>query len=318
MHKLIIIGSGPAGLTAAIYSGRANLQPLVIEGRAPGGQLMGTTLVENWPGDKRIMGPQLMSEMRAHAVACGAQFVSDEVVEIVPLPSAHNGCSMFNIKTSSSGDFEAHALIVASGASPKKLHVPGEDTYWGKGVTTCAVCDGALFANKPVVVVGGGDTAMEDALFLTKYTDDITIIQLFDKLTASYAMQQPVLANTKIKILYHQAVKEIIGESGHARQLVVTDQRNGEQTTVEAEGIFIAIGQVPNTKFLKGLINLDEYGYVRLHEAKSDRFSMLTATSVPGIFAAGDVADQRYRQAISSAGSGCMAALDVERYLKKY
>lgn len=312
MHKLIIIGSGPAGLTAAIYTGRANLQPLVIDGRAPGGQLMGTTIVENWPGEKRIMGPELMSKMREHATACGAEFLSEEVVGI------ERQNDSFKLQTSTSGSLEATAIIIASGASPKKLRIPGEDTYWGKGVTTCAVCDAALYANKSVVVVGGGDTAMEEALFLTKYTDNITIVQILDRLTASYAMQQPVLANSKIKLLYGSAVTEVKGDGQRVQGVVITERASKQQKTLPADGVFIAIGQVPNTQFLQGLIDLDGHGYVRLQEAKTNGFSLLTATSVPGIFAAGDVADPRYRQAISSAGAGCMAALDVERYLKKY
>ncbi len=359
MENLIIVGSGPAGLTAAIYTGRANLKPLIIEGRAPGGQLMGTTLVENWPGYKQIMGPALMAQMREHAAACGARFLSDEAtkIEIVKgsskqeevdrahpesstssdlkafdtqmtvegftpeaprrIEGSKRASDSFSIATSKNGTLHASAIIVASGASPRKLKVPGEETYWGKGVTTCAVCDGALYADKPVVIVGGGDTAMEEALFLNKYTDDITIIQLLDKLTASYAMQQPVLANKKIKILYQAAISEIKGDADHAREVVITDQQTKAQTTLKADGIFIAIGQIPNTQFLKGIVDLDQHGYVQCHEAQTERFSMLTATSVPGIFAAGDVSDPRYRQAVSAAGSGCMAALDVERYLKK-
>lgn len=302
LKKLIIIGAGPAGLTAAIYAARANLKPLVIEGPAPGGQLMGTSAVENWPGEKSIMGPQLMMNMRDQAKALGVEFLSESVsaVDFKKRP--------FTIKTDRNKEVTAQAIIIATGATPKRLGIPGEDTYWGKGVTTCAVCDGAFYPNKQVVVIGGGDTAMEDASFLRKFTDKITIIQIGDKLTASHAMQQRVLNDKAIKIVYNTAVTKFDGDGQHVTSITMTDQKTNKAQTMPIDGAFIAIGLQPNTKSFEGQVAMDKWGYITLTKG--------TETSVPGIFAAGDVHDFRYRQAITSAGWGCMASLDAERYLK--
>jgi len=301
VDDLIIIGSGPAGLTAGIYAGRADLKPIIIDGTTPGGQLIGTSYVENWPGYIRILGPDLMASMRDHAQHYGSTFVDGA------LTSTDFSKPPFKLTINQDQTMQAHAVIIASGASPRRLGVPGEDTYWGKGVTTCAVCDGALYKNRPVIIVGGGDTAMEDASFMTKFTDDITIIHMLDKLTASHVMQQRVVNNPKIKILYTSTVTEIRGNKEHVTELVVTNITSKQQKKLSADAVFIAIGLEPNTKPFENQLELLKNGYIKVTNG--------THTSVPGVFVAGDVADFRYRQAITAAGTGCMAALDVERYL---
>jgi thioredoxin reductase (NADPH) len=301
-ENLIIVGSGPAGLTAAIYASRAHLKPIVIEGTMPGGQLMGTSFVENWPGITSIMGPELMRNLREHAISFGAQIVPGNVV------SVSTASTPFSVQTDHSETYTAHALILALGATPKRLGCPGEDEYWGKGVTTCAICDGFFYAGKKVIVVGGGDSAMESASFLTKFTDAITIVHVLDTLTASSAMQERVLKNKATSIIYNSTVTMIQGNGEHVTHAVLTNQKTKAETTVEVDGIFIAIGLTPNTEILKNKVELDKYGYIKITDG--------TKTSVEGIFAAGDVQDYRYRQAITSAGSGCMAALDAEQYLR--
>jgi thioredoxin reductase (NADPH) len=300
-EKLVIIGSGPAGLTAAVYAARANLRPILIEGNKPGGQLMGTSYIENWPGNKSILGPKLMQNMREHAEHFGTKIVSGEA------HSVDFSNSPFLVKTDSGESFYALSVIIATGANPKKLGCPGEEAYWGKGVTTCAVCDGALYKNKPVVVIGGGDTAMEDAAFLRKFTDKITIVHILDKLTASHAMQQRVVNDKKINIIYNSTVTEFFGDESGLSGAMVTNQETDAKEKIEVDGAFIAIGLDPNTKIFKGQIELDNWGYVKVKDQAK--------TSVPGIFVAGDVHDFRYRQAVTAAGAGCKAALEAERYL---
>jgi thioredoxin reductase (NADPH) len=299
--KVVIIGSGPAGLTAAIYAGRARLQPMVIQGNNPGGQLMGTTLVENWPGIKSIMGPKLMMDMQEQALACGAEFVSGMVTEI------DTTLRPFVLTTNHGITIAADTVIVATGAVPKRLNVPGEQEYWGKGVTSCAVCDGAFYKDKKVIIVGGGDTAMEDASFMTKFTNEITIVHILDKLTASAAMQERVVGNSNIKIIYSSTVSEIKGNGDHVTGAIITNKLTGKEETITTDAVFVAIGYSPKTDIFKGKLETDDFGYLKVTNH--------THTSVPGIFSAGDVADYRYRQAVTSAGSGCMAALDAERYL---
>lgn len=303
-YPLIIIGSGPAGLTAGIYASRANLNPLIIEGSQPGGQLIGTSFVENWPGDQRILGPELMVRMREHAQQSGCSFIADEVIDIEVTRRP------FTLVTKSYGSFKAHAVIIATGATPKRLGCPGENEYWGKGVSTCAVCDGTFYRDMPVTIIGGGDTAMEDASFMSKYTNNITIVHLLDKLTASATMQERVLNNSAIKILYKKMVTEIIGDDNRVTGLKIKDTETGTVEKIPALGIFIAIGLSPNTKIFQNKLDLDSHGYLRLTNN--------TQTSVPGIFGAGDVADYHYRQAVTSAGSGCMAAMDAERFLSEF
>jgi thioredoxin reductase (NADPH) len=302
-EKLVILGSGPAGLTAAVYGARANLHPLVIEGSQPGGQLMGTTHVENWPGCISILGPTLMIQLRGHAAHFDTRFLSQEVCEV----DLHK--HPFTLRTTKGLIIQTHALIIATGATYRKLHCLGEDEYWGKGITTCAVCDGAFYQGKKVIIVGGGDTAMEDASFMTNFTNDITVVHILPHFTASYPMQQRVLQNPAIKIIYESTVTEIRGDGNRVTEVVVTHQKTGEKTIVAADGIFIAIGLRPNTTLFKGQLELDKHGYILLKDT--------THTSIAGVFAAGDVADYRYRQAITSAGTGCAASLDAERYIKE-
>lgn len=301
IHNVVIIGSGPAGLTAALYTGRAFLKPIVIEGPNPGGQLMGTTAVENWPGDKSIMGPELMMKMKDHTKHFGAHFVSDSVT------SVDFSQKPFSIITDKQ-TFKTNSVIIAAGASPNKLGCPGEEEYWGKGVTTCAVCDGAFYPEKEAIIVGGGDTAMEDASFMTKYTDKITIVHILDKLTASPAMQKRVLEDPKINIIYSSTLTNIKGDGTHINEVEITNQETQEKKTLKADVVFLAIGQKPNTQIFKDQLKMDEIGYLELNDK--------TKSSVEGIFIAGDIADYKYKQAIVSSGSGCMAALDAQRYLE--
>jgi thioredoxin reductase (NADPH) len=303
VHNLIIIGSGPAGLTASIYAARANLNPLLIEGKKPGGQLMTTTIVENWPGNTQIMGPELMKNMRDHAAAYGTQFIPGDIVSVDFTKKP------FTLIDHKDNHYQSNAVIIATGATPKRLGCPGEDTYWGKGVTTCAVCDGAFYKDVPVVIIGGGDTAMEDASFMLNYTNDITIVHILDAFTASHAMQERVVNNPHIKKIFNSTVTEIKGDGNKVTGVLISNQKTGKAQEIPANGVFVAIGLRPNTKPFEGHIELLANGYIKV-------FSH-TKTSVSGVFAAGDVQDYRYRQAITSAGAGCMAALDAERYLKK-
>jgi len=301
IYNLIIIGAGPAGLTAGIYSSRAELKPLIIEGQQPGGQLMGTTYVENWPGEKSILGPKLMMNMHEQAKNLECEFKATTITKV------DFSEKPFKLWTKKNELLQAKSVILATGSIPNRLKCPGEEEYWGKGVTTCAVCDGAFYKNRPVIIVGGGDTAMEDASFMTKFTDQITIIQILDKLSASVAMQKRVLDNPKIKIIYNSTISEIKGDGSHITEAVVKNKNSGETENLKTNAIFVAIGLRPQTDFVKGQIKLDNFGYIEVKDH--------TKTSVEGVFAAGDVVDYRYRQAVTSAGAGCMAALDAERYL---
>lgn len=304
IHELIIIGSGPAGLTAGIYAGRANIKPLIVEGKTPGGQLMGTTHIENWPGNKSILGPTLMMNIRDHAKHFGSTFLTEEIVKV------DFSQRPFTLWTHRNKELKAHAVIIATGAIPNRLNCPGESEYWGKGVTTCAVCDGAFYPDKRVLIIGGGDTAMEDASFMTKFTDKITIVHILDKFTACAAMQERVLNNPKINIIYNSTVTEFKGDGSHVSQAIITNKLTNETQVLDVDGAFLAIGLRPSTQVFKDQLELNEWGYVKVTNH--------TNTSIPGIFAAGDVEDYRYRQAITSAGSGCMAALDAEKYLEQY
>lgn len=301
-HNLIIIGSGPAGLTAAIYAARANLEPLLFDGNKPGGQLMGTSYVENWPGVKSILGPELMMHMRDQAATLGTTFVG-ETIQRVSLQERP-----FTLTSTSGNTVYAHAIIIATGASPNLLGCPGEQEYWGKGVTTCAVCDAAFYKDKRVIVVGGGDSAMENASFLRKFTDKITIVHILDRLTASPAMQERVINDPAITIIYESTVSEIRGNGNQIQEVSIINKRDNSTSVLPTDGLFISIGLKPNTTPFKDQITLDKHGYIMVKEH--------TQTSIPGVFAAGDVQDFRYRQAITSAGSGCMAALDAYEYLK--
>jgi thioredoxin reductase (NADPH) len=303
IEKTIILGSGPAGLTAAIYAARAGLEPVLFEGSSPGGQLMGTSYVENWPGEKKILGPELMKNMRDHVHHLGTRIIAQEVIRV------HLDQQPFTLITKK-GTYTTHTLIIATGATPKKLGCPGEATYWGKGVTTCAVCDGAFYKDKKIIVVGGGDTAMEDASFMTNFTQQITVVHILEQLTASKAMQERVLNNPHTRVLFNSTITTIKGNGTHVTGVTITNKKTGEHTEETTDAVFIAVGLLPATDLFKNQLALYENGYIipKNH----------TQTSVPGVFVAGDVADFRYRQAVTSAATGCMAALDAERYLKEH
>jgi thioredoxin reductase (NADPH) len=301
-RNVIIIGSGPAGLTAALYSARANLAPLVIEGLEAGGQLMLTTLVENFPGHRDgIMGPELMAEMRAQAEKFGAEMVQAHV-ERVDL------CASPIVVRTSDAEYTARTLIIATGASARLLGLPSERTLMGHGVSTCATCDGYFFRGHEIAVVGGGDSAMEEAVFLTRFASKVTVVHRRDTLRASKIMQEKARANPKIAWMLDTEVEAIHdGGKGEVTSMVVRNNKTGVVTEVPVSGVFVAIGHTPNTALFKGQIELDLNGYIITHDGPK--------TSVPGVFACGDVQDHIYRQAITAAGSGCQAAIDAEHYL---
>ncbi len=302
MPRLVIIGSGPAGLTAAIYAARANLSPLLIEGWQSGGQLTTTTEVENYPGfSTGIMGPELMKEMRGQAERFGTEFLTGDVsaVDLSTRP--------FCLTIDGERAIEAEALILATGASPIRLGLPNEQRLTGYGVSTCATCDGYFFRERDVVIVGGGDSAVEEATFLTKFARTVTVVHRRDKLRASKIMQDRAMSNEKISFAWNSVVEDILGKdlvTGVRLKNIVT----GASTDLACAGVFVAIGHRPNTDLVKGQLEMDEHGYILTSRG--------THTTVPGVFAAGDVQDATYRQAITAAGSGCMAAIDAERFLE--
>ena len=303
MRNVVIIGSGPAGLTAAIYAGRANLSPLLIEGTQAGGQLALTTEVENYPGfHHAIMGPELIKEMRAQAERFGTEFLRGDV-SAVDLKRSPITLTIDGERT-----LETRALIIASGASANMLGLAGEKRLLGHGVSTCATCDGFFFKGKELIVVGGGDAALEEATFLTKFATKVTVVHRRDQLRASKIMQDRAGNNPKIGFIWNAAVEEILGDPLVAG-VRLKDLKTGAVTEKPCDGVFVAIGHSPNTKLFAGQLDLDEKGYIRTHDG--------TRTSLPGVFAAGDVQDHWYRQAVTAAGSGCMAAIDCERYLEE-
>ena len=308
-HRVIIIGSGPAGLTAALYAGRASLNPVVFEGVQPGGQLTITTKVENFPGfPKGIMGPELMDVFREQAQRFGAESVFKHITKVDFLQRP------FRL-WSDKEEYSADAVIVSTGASAKLLDIPSEKEFMGYGVSACATCDGFFFKNQEVVVVGGGDTAIEEATFLTKFASKVTIVHRRDALRATKIMQEKAFKNPKIAFAWDSIVEEILGTTANGKKVVtgvrLKNVKTGSVSTKTVDGVFMGIGHKPNTELLKGQLEMDAIGYLVVQDRS-------TRTNIPGVFAAGDVADSVYRQAISAAGTGCMAAIDAERWLESH
>lgn len=303
IENVTIIGTGPAGLTAAIYSARANLSPLCIEGEQPGGQLTITSDVENYPGfAEPVMGPQLMDNFRKQASRFGTRFLTGTIV------AADLATHPFTLQLSDGKTVRTRTLIIATGASAKWLGLPSEKRLMGKGVSACATCDGFFFRNMDIAVVGGGDTAMEEATFLTRFAKTVTVIHRRDKLRASKIMQEKAFKNPKIKFVWDTGIDEIFGDQA-VTGMRLTNLKTGEKSEMPVEGVFIAIGHEPNTKAFRDQLKCDETGYLLVEPGS-------TRTSVPGVFAAGDCADHVYRQAVTAAGTGCMAAIDAERFLE--
>lgn len=309
-HRLIILGSGPAGYTAAVYAARANLQPVVITGMIQGGQLTTTTEVDNWPGDvEGLQGPDLMDRMRRHAERFNTQIVFDHInkVNLQQRPFVLQG---------DSGEYTCDALIIATGASAQYLGLESESAFMGKGVSACATCDGFFYRNKPVAVVGGGNTAVEEALYLSNIASHVTLIHRRETLRAEKIMQDKLFAKTKtgnITIIWNHALSEVLGDDMGVTGLEIISTQDGSTQKLAVDGVFIAIGHKPNSDIFAGQLDMKD-GYIKIHSGTEGN---ATQTSVPGVFAAGDIADHIYRQAITSAGFGCMAALDAEKFLDK-
>jgi thioredoxin reductase (NADPH) len=302
VRNLIIIGSGPAGYTAAVYAARANLRPLVIEGAQAGGALMTTTEVENFPGfPDGILGPELMDNMRKQAERFGAEYITDDMSRV------ELGGAVKRVWIGST-EYRARAVVVATGSAWRPLGVPGEKELLGHGVSSCATCDGFFFRGQHIVVVGGGDSAMEEATFLTRFGETVTIVHRRDQFRASKIMAERALSNPKITVRWNTVVTEILGDDGKVAAVRLKDTTTGEESTLETKAVFVAIGHDPRTDLFRGQLDLDDNGYI-LVDAPSTR------TSLPGVFAAGDVVDHTYQQAITAAGTGSAAALDAERYI---
>ena len=302
-RNVVIIGSGPAGFTAALYAARANLKPLVLEGTQPGGQLTITTDVENYPGfPDGILGPELMDKMRQQASRFGAECKYETVsgVNFSDRP--------FEITTEKE-TYLSDTVIITTGATAMFLDIPGEKQYMGHGVSACATCDGFFFSNQEIIVVGGGDTAMEEATFLTKFASKVYVVHRRDELRASKTMQERAHKNEKIEFIWDSELTEILGEDSNVNSVKIRNVKSGDEKVMPIQGVFMAIGHRPNTEIFKGTLDMNDVGYLKVNNGS-------TATNVDGVFAAGDVADHIYRQAITAAGTGCMAAMDAERWLE--
>jgi thioredoxin reductase (NADPH) len=309
--RMLIVGSGPAGLTAAIYGARAGLQPIVVQGLQPGGQLTITTDVENYPGFRDVIqGPWLVQEMQAQAEHVGTRMVWDTITE-VDLSGHGRPGTMFRAIGDSGDVYEGETLVIATGAQAKWLGVPGEHELSGKGVSACATCDGFFYRGKKVVVIGGGNTAVEEALYLTNHSEDVTVIHRRDTFRAEKILQDRLFAHPNIKVLWNKAVDHFVGDAfaGGLTGVALTDTRTGERSIEPTAGAFVAIGHAPATELFKGKLDLDDSGYITV-------FPGSPRTAIPGVFACGDVMDHTYRQAVTAAGTGCMAALDAERFVQ--
>jgi thioredoxin reductase (NADPH) len=302
LRELIIIGSGPAGYTAAVYAARANLRPLLIEGGSAGGALITTTEVENFPGfPDGVLGPELMDNIRKQAERFGTEFITDDATSV-------DLTGEVKVVRVGQTEYFARAVIVATGSAWRPLGVPGEQELLGHGVSSCATCDGFFFRNQPIVVVGGGDSAMEEATFLTKFGETVTIIHRRDQFRASKIMAERALSNPKIRVIWNTVVTEILDGGGRVAGVRLKNVKTGEEDILETAAVFVAIGHDPRSELVGGQVEVDDAGYIKV-DAPSTR------TNLPGVFAAGDVVDHIYRQAITAAGTGCSAALDAERYI---
>src|SRR3990167_915637 len=305
-HQLIILGSGPAGYTAAVYAARANLKPVLIAGMEPGGQLMTTTDVDNWPGDiEGLQGPALMERMQKHAERFNTQIIFDHIER------ADLSARPFKL-IGGSGEYTCDALIIATGASARYLNIPSEQAFRGKGVSACATCDGFFYRGKKVCVIGGGNTAVEEALYLSNIAAEVTLIHRRDKFRAEKILIQKLAEKKNITLQYDSTLDEVLGDDSGVTGVRIKNVKTNGTKNIELTGVFIAIGHDPNTKIFKGQLKMNDSGYI---QTKGGQEGAATSTNVPGVFAAGDVADHLYRQAITSAGNGCMAALDAEKFL---
>jgi len=311
-QRLLILGSGPAGYTAAVYAARAALNPVLITGIEQGGQLMTTTDVDNWPGDDAgVLGPELMERMKRHAERFGTELVFDHIngVDLGARPMRLTG---------DGGEYTCDALVIATGASAMYLGLPSEEAFKGRGVSACATCDGFFYKGKPVAVIGGGNTAVEEALYLSNIASHVTVVHRRDRFRAEKILSSKLLKKAeegKVTIEWNHVLEEVLGDEAGVTGLRLKGAQSGATKEVAVHGVFIAIGHRPNTAIFKGQLDMDDYGYIRV---KGGNSGFATQTSVPGVFAAGDVADPVYRQAVTSAGSGCMAALDADRYLEQH